>query len=95
MNTEVLGFIAGSLIAISLLPQVIKSLKTRSTNDISLQWTIINLLGQLLWIIYGVMIGSVALYVMSGITFVMALIVLGLKLKFDTPSKSKGSAEAS
>ena len=82
MNSEVLGFIAGSLIAISLLPQVLKSLKTKSTNDISLQWSIINLAGQALWMAYGIVIGSTSLFVMSGITLLMAVTVLALKLKF-------------
>lgn len=89
MNAEVLGFIAGGLVAISLLPQLIKSLKTRSTNDISLLWMSINLTGQVLWIIYGIIIGSIALYVMSGITFVMAATLFVFKLRFDAESDSK------
>ncbi len=82
MNAELLGFIAGALVAASLLPQVIKSIKSRSTADISLQWSIINICGQLLWIVYGIVIGSVSLYVMSGITFVMATMMLVLKLRY-------------
>jgi len=82
MNAETLGFIAGSFVAISLVPQVIKSIKTRSTNDISLQWNLINLVGQVLWIVYGIVISSVSLYVMSSITFAMALTMLILKLRF-------------
>ncbi len=82
MDSEVLGFIAGSLVAISLLPQVIKSIKTRSTNDISLQWSVINITGQVLWICYGVVISSAALYIMSGITLVMASTMLILKIKY-------------
>jgi MtN3 and saliva related transmembrane protein len=84
MNAEVLGFIAGGLVSISLLPQVIKSIKTRSTNDISLLWMSINLLGQILWVAYGVVIGSIALWVMSAITFIMAITLFVLKLRFDT-----------
>ena len=84
MSTEVIGFAAGSLVAVSLLPQVIKALKTRSTNDISSLWMSINLLGQILWIIYGIAIESISLYVMSGITFSMAIVLFVLKLRFDT-----------
>ncbi len=83
MNIETLGFVAGSLVAISLLPQLIKAITTHSTNDISVQWMVINLFGQLLWIIYGVLIESVSLYVMSGITFFMAIILFILKMRFD------------
>lgn len=89
MNTEILGFIAGSLVALSLVPQVIKSVRSRSTNDISLQWSIINLTGQVLWIIYGISIHSVSLYVMSTITLVMALSMLALKLRYGMQNEEK------
>lgn len=82
MNIEIIGFAAGVLVAFSLLPQVVKSICTRSTTDISIQWSVINLLGQILWLVYGVLIDSKALYIMSGITLVMALIVFVLKLRF-------------
>lgn len=87
MNIEILGFIAGGLTSIALLPQVIKAIRTRSTRDISLQWMEINILGQLMWIIYGIFINSVSLYVMSIVAFVMALILLVVKLCFDKATK--------
>ena len=82
MNAELIGFAAGTLVALSLVPQVVKSLKSKSTSDISLQWTLINLSGQILWGVYGIAIGSVSLYVMSGITLVMSITMLVLKLRF-------------
>jgi MtN3 and saliva related transmembrane protein len=82
MSTEVIGFAAGSLIALSLVPQVIKSIKTRSTIDISLQWSLISVGGQILWLVYGITIGSTSLYVMSGVTLTMTLIMLWLKLRY-------------
>lgn len=78
---EPIGFIAGSLVAVSLLPQVIKSWKTKSTRDIALQWVLINLAGQAMWLWYGIGIHSAPLVVMSGITFVMTLSLVGLKLR--------------
>jgi len=78
---ELIGFSAGTLVALSLLPQVIKSWRTHSTRDIALSWTLINLAGQILWVIYGMGIGSRALVVMSGATIVMTLILIGLKLR--------------
>lgn len=82
MNAEIVGFIAGILVASSLLPQVVKSWKTKSTNDISLGWSITSLAGQFTWIVYGILITSYSLIIMSSITFVMALSVLYLKLKY-------------
>jgi MtN3 and saliva related transmembrane protein len=79
---EVIGFAAGIFVASSLLPQVIKSWKTKSTKDISIAWSLINLTGQLLWLIYGIAISSSSLIIMSGITFVMTLSMVFLKIKF-------------
>lgn len=82
MNVEIVGFIAGILVASALLPQVIKSWKTKSTQDISLGWSVMSLAGQLTWVIYGFLIDSYPLIIMSSITLVMALSVLYLKLKY-------------
>ncbi len=81
-HLEIIGFIAGILVAISLVPQVVKSWKTKSTKDIALFWSIVNLSGQILWIVYGVYVGSVSLVVMSSITLIMNIFMIGLKLKF-------------
>ena len=78
---ELIGFIAGSLVAISLLPQVLKSWKTKSTKDLALSWTLINLCGQVLWILYGIQIGSSSLVIMSSITLVMTISLVVLKLR--------------
>lgn len=93
MDVELVGFVAGLLTAGSLLPQVARSLKTKSTVDISLQWTIINICGQVLWILYGILIDSLALYVMSGFVLLMAATMFVLKLKYGM-RKSRGRKTA-
>ncbi len=87
MNTELIGFVAGILVAVALLPQVIKSWKTKSTHDISLGWSVTSLAGQLIWIMYGWMISSPSLIIMSSITFLMACSVLYLKFRYGMKRK--------
>lgn len=79
---ELIGFVAGILVAISLIPQVIKSWQTRSTKDMALSWSVINLIGQILWIVYGVYISSMSLVIMSSIALLMNIFMIVLKLKF-------------
>lgn len=79
---EILGFMAGSLVAISVFPQVYKSWKTKSTRDIAISWSLINLVGQALWIIYGVAISSYSLVIMSGITLLMNVSMIILKFRY-------------
>lgn len=82
MNTEIFGFIAGSLTAVSLLPQLIKSWKTKSTKDISIIWSFISISGQIMWIVYGIVITSYSLIIMSALTLSMALSILHLKIRY-------------
>ena len=82
MNIEIIGFLAGILVSLSVLPQVIKSWRTRSTKDVAISWSLINLAGQILWVVYGFYIDSTALMVMSGITLAMNVSMIYLKLKF-------------
>ncbi len=79
---EVIGFIAGLFVAISSLPQLIKSWKTKPTKDIAIMWLLINILGQILWITYGFLKDSLSLMVMSFITLMMVSSVLVLKIKY-------------
>jgi len=81
-NVEIIGFIAGSFVAISLLPQTIKSWKTKSTRDISISWMLINILGQTMWVFYGIAINSISLIIMSAITLSFAISLLILKLRY-------------
>ena len=79
---EILGFVAGSLVAISVFPQVYKSWKTKSTKDIAISWSLINLAGQMLWIVYAAVISSYSLIIMSSITLFMNVSMIVLKLKY-------------
>ena len=88
MNIEVIGYLAGGMIAISLLPQIVKSWKTKSTNDLSLSWGLISVAGQILWLMYGLGISSQSLAVMSSITLTMAVIMLVMKITYENQKKN-------
>lgn len=75
-----IGYLSGFIIAISLTPQVIKAYKTKSTNDISLLWNSIFLLGLILYFIYGVGIGEMPIIIMNGIETFLAVLLLAAKL---------------
>lgn len=80
MNIDLIGYLAGFIVATSLTPQVIKSWKTKSTKDISIVWTSIYLTGLVLWIIYGVGIASLPIIVTISIEALLALSLLILKI---------------
>ena len=79
---DLLGYAAGILVVISLLPQAIKSWKTKSTRDISLWRYIIYITGLILWILYAVLIQNRPVALMNAVGFLIACSILILKIKY-------------
>lgn len=82
LDIELIGYIGAGLIAVSLIPQVLRSWKTKSTKDISMQWTLIYLSGLLIWIYYGFGISSMPLILMTSVEAALTASLLYLKLKY-------------
>lgn len=78
---EALGAVAGTFTTLSFVPQVVKTLKSKSTRDISLSMWLLFTTGVAIWIVYGVAIGSVAVTLTNVITLILAGTVLTIKLR--------------
>ena len=79
---DLLGLAAGTLTTCAFIPQVLRTWRTRSAQDISLVMFLLFSLGVALWIVYGVVIQSTPVIVANGVTFVLALAILVMKLYF-------------
>jgi MtN3 and saliva related transmembrane protein len=90
MVVTVLAVTATTLSALSLLPQVIRTWRTRSAGDISGTWLIVALLSMAMWIAYGGITGAHAILWANLITGLQATVILGVKLH----SSRKPYAEA-
>lgn len=82
MNVTYLGLLAGSLTTVAFLPQVIKTWKSRSARDISLEMFLIFCTGVFLWILYGILTADVAVIVANIATFILAGIILFFKFRY-------------
>ena len=78
----IIGLIAGTCTTVSLLPQVIKTIKVKETKDISISMYIILSIGLFLWIFYGVFINSLPIILANSFSLILAVIVLILKVKY-------------
>lgn len=77
MSTEhVIGFTAGIFTGVSLLPQLIKILKSKQTEDISKWMLLILMAGLALWIIYGIKIKNFPIIVTNSFSLFVNLIIL-------------------
>ena len=80
-STTLIGLAAGMLTTAAFIPQVIRTWKTRSTRDISLVMFIAFCAGIALWAVYGFLIHSIPVIVTNCITFILASIILALKIQ--------------
>lgn len=81
-NTTILGLVAGTCTTAAFFPQLVKIWRSKSTRDISLLMYVVICTGILLWLIYGIMIGSVPVILANTVTLVIAAMILILKLKY-------------
>ena len=52
--TQIIGLAAGICTATSLLPQVVKTIKEKKAEDVSLVMLLVLMAGIILWIVYGI-----------------------------------------
>ena len=82
LNVEFFGYFAAILTTLAFLPQLIKTLKTKKAEDVSLITLIMFLTGVLSWIIYGYKISSTPILIANIITFFLNLLILIFKIIF-------------
>lgn len=80
--TTILGFIAGFLTTVAFIPQVVKIWKTRSAKDVSLPTFAAFSVGVGLWLAYGFMKQEPPMILWNGVTLLLAMAILGMKIKF-------------
>jgi MtN3 and saliva related transmembrane protein len=87
--TTTLGITAGILSTIAYLPQVIKTWKSKSAQDLSWNMLIILCTGVILWLIYSISIRDVPMTAANVVTLLLTSVILTLKIKYssgkDTP----------
>jgi MtN3 and saliva related transmembrane protein len=77
-----IGLLAGTLTTVSFVPQVLKTWKTRSAKDISLEMFLTFCAGVLLWIVYGIYTRQLPVIVPNVATFILASTILVFKVKY-------------
>ena len=82
LNIEFFGYFAAILTTLAFLPQLIKTLKTKKAEDVSLITLIMFLTGVMSWIIYGYKISSTPILIANIITFILNALILIFKITF-------------
>lgn len=79
---DAIGFLAGLLTTLAFLPQARLTWRQKSAQGVSCGMYAIFTSGVLLWLIYGVLIGSWPVIATNAVTLVLACFILIMKLRF-------------
>jgi MtN3 and saliva related transmembrane protein len=80
--TSLLGLLAATLTTLAFLPQVLKTWRSRSARDVSTGMFLLLSVGVALWVIYGLLIGSLPVVAANAATLGLALAMLALKRRY-------------
>ncbi|TGL57361.1 hypothetical protein EHQ58_13785 [Leptospira ognonensis] len=75
-----IGYLAAILTTLSYLPQVLRVILTRQTRDISRNMYILQGIGVLLWLIYGIALSNLPIILANLVTLVSVSIILYYKI---------------
>jgi MtN3 and saliva related transmembrane protein len=78
---QILGMVAGALIAVSFIPQIWKLFKLKSVREINLPFTLMQLLGGLLFLVYGIVLSLLVLIITNIANITIAGLILFTKFK--------------
>ena len=88
LNIEFFGYFAAILTTAAFLPQLIKTLKTKKAEDVSLITLIMFICGVVSWIIYGYKISSSPILIANIITLILNLFILISKIHYSKNIRS-------
>jgi MtN3 and saliva related transmembrane protein len=81
-TTQIIGLTAGVFTASSLLPQLIKTIKAKEAEEISLVMLLILLAGISLWIVYGIKRDDLPIIATNSFSLLLNIIMIVLRIKY-------------
>ena len=78
----IIGIIAGVLTAVSMLPQVFKTIKTKKAEHVSPLMLIVLICGVSLWIVYGILKNDLPIIFTNGFSVLVNLFMLFLRWRY-------------
>ena len=80
--TQIIGLAAGILTASSLIPQVVKTLKEKKAEDVSLVMLFVLQSGLVLWIVYGFKKDDLPIIATNCFSLLVNITMVILRIKF-------------
>lgn len=83
--TTVIGYLAAAVGTVLMLPQVIRSWRTREVSDLSLGMVWLYVANCALWLTYGLLADVRPVWITNAAALAISLVQLGLKLRHGRP----------
>lgn len=81
---EVVGYVASFCCIIAFLPQILKAVQTKSMKDVSIGLLLLLLFGNILWMLYSIVLSLVPVFVTNLAISVQIVISLVLKRVYNS-----------
>ena len=82
INPDIIGGVAGVCTSLSLLPQLVKLIKDKRANDISLFYLALLFTGLSAWIIYGVLKDDKPVIITNVVSVIINAVVMVLSIYY-------------
>ena len=89
MNEDIIGYLGAFFLTITLLPQLIKTYKTKSVEDISPMFVCLALLTTIFYLIYGILLNATPIIVANIVLLFQNLLLLYFKFTYKKKEKPR------
>jgi MtN3 and saliva related transmembrane protein len=82
LNPTYLGLAAGAVTSVAVIPQVVKSYRSRHVRDISIWQPVLLVIGTGLWLVYGLILGDIPLILANSFSIFCNSMLILMKIMF-------------
>ena len=82
MNATHIGLVAGALTSVAVIPQVVRTFRTRHARDISIWQPVLLDVGMFLWLVYGIMLKDSPLILANAFSIICNSLLIFMKIYF-------------
>lgn len=90
-GAETLGVLAGTLTTAAFVPQVLRTWRRRSAEDLSMATFAVFALGVALWLAYGIWLALLPVIIANAVTLVLAGMLVVMKWRFSRGTPPDGA----
>jgi MtN3 and saliva related transmembrane protein len=91
MNATHIGLVAGFLTSVAVIPQVVRTYRTRHARDISIWQPLLLDIGMILWLIYGIMLKDLPLILANAFSIFCNTLLIGMKIYYKEDDNQRRS----